>query len=728
MNKIQEPKAAIGQAIDRVEGRLKVTGRAKYASEFPVEGVVYAQGLNSTVAKGRITRIDTAEAERQPGVMKVITHQNALKLATPDEKLLKLDTKAIAPVLQSPEIHWYGEFVGVVVAETFEQAQHAARLVKFEYEKDEHRTEYKDAGEDDSYAPSEDMQHRRGDVEAGMAKADARVEVTYRTPVEHHHPMELHAVIAEWDGEKLKVYMPAQMVNDATIGISDTFQIPKENVHVISPFLGGGFGSKLQAQEHVMLGAMAAKMVDRPVQLTVTRQQMFTNTGLRQENFQRMQLGATRDGKLTALVHDTLSHTSTEKEYQEPCGAASKMLYQAPNARITHRLVPINLPYPWAMRAPGEATGAYALECALDELAWKLNMDPVELRIINDTQVDPSNDKPFSSRLLNECLRIGAKRFGWDERPKEPRSRREGNWLVGYGVSSASRAAPLQKSAAKIILERDGDNLQATVQTDATDIGTGSYTIIAQTAADYLGLPVERVAVELGNSDFPTSAGSGGSWGAASFTNGVRSACLNITDTLVTLAGHDSTQGDDLVTLMKKADLTRHEAEGSASPTEEFDDYSVYSFGANFAEVWVDADTGMSRLKRILSVGSAGTILNPKTAYSQVLGGLVMGLGMTFMEQSKVEPNHGNFITRSLSDYHVPVNLDLADIQVVFLPEEDKIANPMGVKGIGELGIVGVASALANAVFNATGKRMRDLPITPEKLIATELEPGLARK
>ena len=726
MQLTKEPKNVIGQAINRVDGKLKVTGRAKYASEFPVEGVVYAQGINSTVASGKITGIDTAEAEAQPGVIRVITHQNAMNLATHDGERLAIDTKSIAPVLQSDEVHWYGEFIGVVVAETFEQAQHAARLVKVSYAKREPTIEFREK-EGEAYRPTEDSDHVRGDVEAGMAEADATVDVTYRTPVEHHHPMELHAVIASWDGDEVEIYMPAQMVTDAVTGISKTFEIPAENVRVIAPYLGGGFGSKLMAQEHVMLGALAAKMVGKPVQLTVTRQQMFTNTGLRQENIQKMRLGATRDGKLTALVHDTLSHTAANKEYQEPCGAASKMLYNVPNSKVTHRLVPINLPYPWAMRAPGEATGSYALEAAMDEMAWKLKMDPVEFRIKNDTQHDLSVDKPFSSRLLTECFRIGAEKFGWSERPKQPRSRREGNWLVGYGVAAASRAAPLKESGAKVVLERDGDTINATVLSNATDIGTGSYTIIAQTAADYLKLPVERISVELGDSNFPESAGSGGSWGAASFTNGVRAACMACYDTLTTLAGLEAAEDDSLAQLMQKAGVDKHEALGMAGPTEAFGNYSVYSFGANFSEVWIDEDTGMFKLKRILNVGAAGTILNPKTAYSQVLGGLVMGLGMAFTEQSKVEKQYGNFITRSLADYHVPVNLDLADIQVVFLPEEDRIANPMGVKGIGELGITGVAGSLANAVFNATGKRMRDLPITPEKLLTTPIEADVAR-
>ena len=722
MSAIIEPKSAIGQAINRVDGKLKVTGRAKYASEFPVKGVVYAQALNSTIAKGKIISIDTSEAEKQKGVLKIITYQNAEKLAAFDKKLPALTPSSISPVLQSPEINFYGEFVGVVVAETFEQAQYAARLVKFEYKKDKPKINIEKLEEADTYQPNESSDYLRGDIEKGMAAADEKVEVTYNTPIENHHPMELHALIASWKGGMVEAYMCAQMVDNATITISETFKIPKENVRVIAPYIGGGFGSKLQAQEHVILAIMASRMVNRPVQLTLTRQQMFTNTGLRQHNEQRMRLGATRDGKLTAMVHETLSHTATFKEYQEQCGGVSKMLYKVANNQVTHRLLPMNLPYPWAMRAPGEATGSFALECAMDEMAWKLKMDPIEFRIKNDTQTDLSNDKPFSSRLLKECLRIGADKFGWKKRNMRPRSIKEGNWLVGYGVSAASRKAPFMKTSSKVKLELQNDKVFATVQMDATDIGTGSYTIIAQTAADYLGLPVERITVDLGDSNFPVTPGSGGSWGAASYSNGVRAACLNAMDALKKQAKVTDEERADVSALMKKAGISTHEAEGTSAPTEKYDDHSVYSFGANFSEVWVDEDTGMVRLKRMVNVGAAGNILNPKTAYSQVIGGLVMGYGMAFTEQTKVEPNYGNFITRTLADYHVPVNLDLANIEVTFLPEDDKIANPMGVKGIGELGITGVAASLANAVFNATGKRLRDLPMTPEKIISSAIE------
>ncbi|WP_020603083.1 xanthine dehydrogenase family protein molybdopterin-binding subunit [Spirosoma spitsbergense] len=719
-------KTGVGQAIDRVEGHLKVMGMAKYSTEFPVKNKVYGQGINSTIAKGEIVSIDTSEAEKLPGVLKVITYKNAEKLNTFDQVPTAISTTTIAPVLQSNKVHYYGEYIGLVVAETFEQAQHAARLVKFEYRKDPNPAIHLDKHEGKAYKPKDMEDYVLGNLEAGLSAADEVVDVTYTTPIEHQHPMELHAIIATWDNGKVMAYATQQMVNDATIAISDTFQIPKKNVRIISAFVGGGFGSKLNTERHVIMAVMAAKMVGKPVQVTVTRHQMFTNTGLRQFNIQKMKVGAKKDGTLTALAHETLSHTSPTQEFQEPCGQVTKMLYKVPNNRVTYRLVPLNIQTPFAMRAPGEATGSFALESAMDEMAWKLKMDPIDFRIKNDTQVDLSEKKPFSSRLLVECLRIGAEKFGWKERSMEPRTKRNGNWLIGYGVSAASRQAPYQKTNAKVILALEGNKVNATVRMDGTDIGTGSYTIIAQTASEYLKIPVEQVTVELGDSEFPVTPGSGGSWGAASYCNAVMAACENAVKTLRENRNIKEEEEVPLAKLLKRNQLKQFEADGSAEPSKEFNDHSVYSFGANFSEVWVDKDTGMYRIKRMVNVGAAGKILNPKTAYGQIIGGLTMGAGMVIAEQSRIEPNFGNFITRSFADYHVPVNLDMANIEVVFLPEDDKIANKMGVKGIGELGITSVAASIANAIFNATGKRMRELPITPEKLISAAVEPNVA--
>ena len=717
-------RSGTGEAINRVEGKLKVTGKAKYTSEFPVENKAYAQGINSTIAKGKIISVDTSEALAEKGVIDVLTFQNAPKVKTFEDEMNPIDTTSIAPVLQGPEVRYYGDYVGLVIAETLEQAQHAARLVRFEYEEEEADVIFENA-KSKAYKPEEESDYSRGDMDKGMADADETLEETYNTPIEHQHPMELHAVIGSYIDGKILAYASQQMIDNCVISIAKTFEIPEENIRVVAPYVGGGFGSKLKTQRHVIMALMASRKIGRPVQLTVTRSQMFTNTGLRQRNEQQIRMGAKNDGELTALSHEILSHTAINEEYQEPCGSISKMLYKVPNNLITHRLMPMNLQAPFAMRAPGEATGSFALESATDEMAWKLKMDPIDFRIKNDTQVDLSTDKPFSSRLMIECLRIGAEKFGWEKRNMEPRSNKQGNWLKGYGVSAASRKAPFQKSSSKVILELKDGKAFATVQMDATDIGTGSYTIVAQTASEHLGIPVERIKVELGDSRFPVTPGSGGSWGAASYTNGARMACQNaIRELKMKINLGDQQAG--IEQLLQIANLERFEAEGTAEPSEEFEKHSVYSFGANFSEVWVDPDTGMFRIKRMVNVGAAGKILNPKTAFGQIIGGLTMGAGMVIAEQSKVEPNFGNFITRSFADYHVPVNLDMANVEVVFLPEEDTIANEMGVKGIGELGITSVAASIANAIFNATGQRFRDLPITPDKIISTPLEVGVA--
>ncbi|MFL9843953.1 xanthine dehydrogenase family protein molybdopterin-binding subunit [Flavobacterium rhizosphaerae] len=715
--------SGVGQSVDRIDGRLKVTGMAKYASEFPVKNVIYAQGVNSTIAKGRIIAIDTAEAEKLPGVLKVITYKNAEKLKNYEKELTSFELETVAPVFQTNEIHYYGQYVACVVAETFEQAQYGCSLVKVMYEEDKADI-HMDKNRGKAFKPDKEADYSRGDMDKGMRDASAKVEETYTTPIEHQHPMELHAAIVSWEKNGVKMYASQQILAKAKKSIADTFMIPETNVQIIVPYVGGGFGSKLNIFKHVTMAVMASKMLGRPVQITVTRQQMFTNTGMRQFDEQKMRLGATKSGVLTALGHYTTSHCATNLQYYESCGNVSKMLYNTPNNEVTHRLIPLNIQVPNSMRAPGEATGSFALESAIDELAWKLNMDPIEFRIKNDTQTDLGAGKPFSSRLLTECLRIGADKFGWDKR-KAPGTNKKGNWLIGYGVSAASRRAPYMKTNARVIVElKDGKSF-ATIQMDGTDIGTGTYTILGQTASDYLKIPIENITVELGDSDFPVTPGSGGSWGAASYSNGVRKACENLISGLQQKAGGKAGNSDSVAGLMTKSKLSTFTAEGTAEPSEAFKNHSVFSFGANFTEVWVDKDTGMYRIKRMVNVASAGKIMNPKTAYSQVIGGLTMGAGMVIAEQSKIEPNYGNFITRTLADYHVPVNLDLANVDVVFLPEEDKIANEMGVKGIGELGITSVAASIANAIFNATGKRMRHLPITPEKLIMAKPEKGI---
>ena len=717
--------SGVGNPIDRIEGHLKVTGKAKYASEFPVENMVYAQGVNSTIAKGKITSIDTTAAENLEGVLAVITYKNAEKLKNYTKEMTDFSLTTIAPVFQDRQVYYYGQYIACVVAETFEQAQYACRLVKVTYE-EETPDIHLDKNKSKAYKPGDSADFTRGDMEAGMREAHVTLEETYTTPIEHQQPMELHAAIVSWNNAKVKMYANQQILDQATTSISETFNIPKEDVQIITPYIGGGFGSKLNVFKHITMATMASKMIGRPVQITVTRQQMFTNTGMRQFDEQKMRLGAKKDGSLTALAHHTTSHTAKNLQYFEACGNVSKMLYKTPNNAVTHRLIPLNIQCPSSMRAPGEATGSFALESAIDELAWKLKMDPIDFRIKNDTQVDMGEDKPFSSRLLKECLRIGADKFGWEKRKMQPRTNKNGNWLIGYGVSAASRRAPYMKTSAKVALELKQNAVNANLKMDATDIGTGTYTIVAQTVSEYLSIPVENVIVEIGDSEFPVTPGSGGSWGAASYCNGARKACENAIAELKKKQNIAESEEIEIAELLRQNNLSSFEAEGTVEPSEEYKKHSVFSFGANFTEVWVDKDTGMYRIKRMVNVGSAGKILNPKTAYGQIIGGLTMGAGMVITERTQVEPNYGNFITRTLADYHVPVNLDLANIDVIFLPEEDKIANEMGIKGIGELGITSVAASIANAIFNATGKRMRDLPITPEKLIEAGLEPGVA--
>ena len=717
--------SGVGNPIDRIEGHLKVTGKAKYASEFPVENMVYAQGVNSTIAKGKITSIDTTAAENLEGVLAVITYKNAEKLKNYTKEMTDFSLTTIAPVFQDRQVYYYGQYIACVVAETFEQAQYACRLVKVTYE-EETPDIHLDKNKSKAYKPGDSADFTRGDMEAGMREAHVTLEETYTTPIEHQQPMELHAAIVSWNNAEVKMYANQQILDQATTSISETFNIPKEDVQIITPYIGGGFGSKLNVFKHITMATMASKMIGRPVQITVTRQQMFTNTGMRQFDEQKMRLGAKKDGSLTALAHHTTSHTAKNLQYFEACGNVSKMLYKTPNNAVTHRLIPLNIQCPSSMRAPGEATGSFALESAIDELAWKLKMDPIDFRIKNDTQVDMGEDKPFSSRLLKECLRIGADKFGWEKRKMQPRTNKNGNWLIGYGVSAASRRAPYMKTSAKVALELKQNAVNANLKMDATDIGTGTYTIVAQTVSEYLSIPVENVIVEIGDSEFPVTPGSGGSWGAASYCNGARKACENAIAELKKKQNIAESEEIEIAELLRQNNLSSFEAEGTVEPSEEYKKHSVFSFGANFTEVWVDKDTGMYRIKRMVNVGSAGKILNPKTAYGQIIGGLTMGAGMVIAERTQVEPNYGNFITRTLADYHVPVNLDLANIDVIFLPEEDKIANEMGIKGIGELGITSVAASIANAIFNATGKRMRDLPITPEKLIEAGLEPGVA--
>lgn len=701
---------AIGEAINRIEGVLKVTGRANFSLDFPVQNAAYGYLIKSEIASGKILSIDTKAAEKAEGVVGVITHENALKLT------LSRGLRGGA-ILQDPDIEYYGENIGVVVAETFEQARFAARLIKVTYQKTNAVVDFEKAK--DQAVRSKDREDEiRGDVDKAFAEAEFKVDETYITPIEHHHPMAPHATVAVWDGEdKLTLYNESQIVNGVQYAVATTFGLKPENVRIITPHIGGGFGSKGGAWGHVIVTAMAAKILKRPVRLGLTRQMMVNSVGLRQKNIQNLKLSATKDGKITALAHETTTHCAINEEFIEPCGDVSEHMYASPNSKITYKVVPMNIILPTYTRAPGKSTGSFALESAMDELAYKLKLDPVEFRIKNEPETDPSSGKPFSSRSLVECLRKGAEAFGWSKRKFEPRSVRVGDYLIGYGVGCGTYPARQRETSALVKLKREGDTVNASVELAASDLGTGTYTILAQVAAETLGIPMNRVGIKIGDSSLPPAAGSVGSVGAASFANAVADACEKITDELIEKSGKEYFVRPTASDVMLGEKYDEFESRTDAKPLEIAQKYASLAFNANFAEVWVSDSTGMVRVKNFVSATGAGRILNPKTSQSQMIGGEIWGIGQALSEESEIDPRWGNFVTRSYADYHIPSNLDIGDMQTIFVNEEDKFVNKLGIKGIGEVGIVGVAAAVANAIFNATGKRIRKLPITPDKLV-----------
>lgn len=704
----------IGQAISRIDGLLKVTGTAQYTTDFPVNNISYGYLVKSTIAAGRIVDIDTGNAEKSAGVLAVITHKNAPKLK-PNNSLRG------GGILQNDKIEFHGQNIGVVVAETFEQARYAARLIKVNYEKTEARVDFKKYEKTASKPKAEDRQDAvRGDVDTAFRDADFKIDEVYETPIEHHNPMAPHATIAIWEADdKLTLYNESQVVNGVQNTVAVSFALKPENVRVFTPHVGGGFGSKGGAWGHVIITAIAAQMVKRPVKLALTRQMMFNSVGLRQRNLQHLRLAATKDGKLTAIEHETTTHSAISSEFIEPCGDGTKIMYASPNSRVSYRVAPMNIILPTFQRAPGKSTGSFALESAIDELAYKLKIDPVEFRLKNEPDKDPSNGKPWSSRSVVECLKKGAEVFGWTKRKMEPGQNRWGDYLIGYGVACATYPSRQRDSSAIVKLTRSsgGGDVTASIELAASDLGTGTHTILAQTAADGLGLPVNKIGVKIGDSSLPPAAGSVGSVGAASFANAVNDACVKITDELIAKSGKKFFVRPTAMQMMISENLSEFQTRVDAKPPQEADKYSANAFNANFAEVWVNDSTGMVKVPRFVSATGAGKILNPKTSHSQVIGGVIWGIGMALTEESILDPRWGNFVTRSFADYHVPSNLDVGSIETIFIDEEDKFVNKMGIKGIGEVGIAGVAAAIANAIFNAAGKRVRNLPITPDKLL-----------
>jgi len=709
---MNERKKNIVQAISRIDGLLKVTGAAEYATDYKIKNPAHAFIFKSTIAAGRIVDIDPSEAEKSAGVLTVITHKNAPKLN------LNGGIRG-GGLLQNGQVEYFGQNIGVIVAETFEQARFAARLIRVNYEKAEAKVDFEKHEKEAVRPKAEDRKDAvRGDVETALRAAEYKIEAVYETPIEHHQPMAPHATVAVWEAaDKLTLYNESQVVNGVQNSIAQTFNLKPENVRVITPHIGGGFGSKGGAWGHVVLAAIAAQVIKRPVRLVLTRQMMFNSVGLRQRNKQTLRLAATKNGKLTALAHETVTHCAINGEFVEPCGDCSKLMYDAPNSLISYRVAPMNIIIPTYTRGPGKSTGSFALESAIDELTYQLKIDPVEFRLKNEPAKDPSNGKPWSSRSVVECLRKGAEVFGWDKRKFEPRSNRQGNYLIGYGVACGTYPARQRDTSALVKLARSGGDVRASIELAASDLGTGTHTILAQMAADALQLPMTKIGVKIGDSSLPPAAGSVGSVGAASFANAVNDACVQAINELQAKTNRQWFVAPTAAQLMEAANLSEFQTRVNAKPPAEAANYSAHSFNANFAEVWVNDSTGMVKVPRFVAVTGAGRILNPKTSRSQIIGGVIWGIGMALTEESLLDSRWGNFVTRSFADYHIPSNLDIGEIETIFIEEEDKIVNKLGVKGIGEVGITGVAAAVANAIFNATGKRVRNLPITPDKLL-----------
>ena len=710
----------IGKPTDRIEGKLKTCGQAPYAYEQHdvVANQAYGFMVGSAIAKGRIANIDLAQAKAAPGVLAIVTAANAGKLGKG-----KYNS---AHLLAGPDIQHYHQAVALVVAETFEQARAAAQLVKVDYVTAKGEFDLASVRDQGVEQKEELPDVKHGDFATAFAAAPVQFDQTYTTPDQSHAMMEPHATLAAWQGDQLTLWTSNQMIAWSVSDIAETLGLPKEKVRLISPYIGGGFGGKLFIRADAILAALGARMANRPVKVALARPQMANNTTHRPATIQRIRMGATADGKLTAIAHEGWSG-NLEDGKVEVAAQPSQLLYAGANRLVTMRVAPLDLPEGNSMRAPGETPGLMALEIAMDEMAEQLNLDPVQFRILNDTQVDPvKTERPFSQRRLIECLQTGAEKFGWNKRNPQPGSRREGRWLIGMGVGAAIRNNLLLKSGARVRLERDG---KITVETDMTDIGTGSYTIIAQTAAEMMGVPLEDVVVRLGDSNFPVSSGSGGQFGANCSTAGVYAACVKLREAVAGKLGMAAAEAefvDGQVRAGGKSVPLRHAAENGVVQAEdsiEFADlaeqYQQSTFGAHFVEVAVDAATGEVRVRRMLAVCAAGRILNPKAARSQVIGAMTMGVGAALMEELAVDKQLGFFVNHDLAGYEVPVHADIPHQEVIFLDETDPISSPMKAKGVGELGICGVSAAVANAIYNATGARVREYPITLDKILSS---------
>lgn len=684
----------IGSPLDRVDGPAKASGSATFSGEYNPADLAYAEIAVSGIAHGRIRRLDADAARKAPGVLLVMTHENAPRVEAGKQQ----DNDPLLALLQDDRVRFDRQPIAVIVAQTPEQARDAASRLHVEYAQERAHTAMAHAPvREPKQFLGEDLQYTRGDPERAFPGCAVKIERTYSTPVHHHNPIEAHTTIAQWEGDRLTVYDSTQFISGVRRRLAYVFGIDEEQVRVVCRFVGGGFGCKGTAWSHVPLAAMSAKMLQRPVRIELPRALMYGFVGFRPRTVQTMSLGADREGRLGALMHDTLAQTAEHDDWIETSGLFSRNLYAVTDYRMTHRLARLHTSRPTFTRAPGESTGSFAMECAMDELANELGIDPIELRLRNYADRDPGDGKPFSSKSLRECYHTGAQRFGWHRRSREPASMRSDRKMRGIGMATASYPAWRSNASAYIRMDADGNVL---VQSGTQELGTGSYTVFSQIVAQVLGIPIERVTFELGDTLLPRAPISAGSQSAASVGNAVYVAASNLREKLRERRGNEPV-----------------DACADVEPDDSEEEYSTHAFGAQFAEVEIDADFGEVRVSGFTGVFACGRVLNAKTARSQLVGGITWGIGMALMERTECDARTGRVMNANLVDYHVPVNADVPDIDVVLLEERDEHVNPLGIKGIGEIGITGAAAAIANAVYNACGKRIRDLPITPEKLL-----------
>ncbi|MXV49912.1 molybdopterin-dependent oxidoreductase [Pedobacter sp. HMF7647] len=736
MKDLSSNNKSIVDGPSRVDGKHKVTGKARYAAEHPIDGMLYGVLVDSTIAKGTIASIDSKAAEWAPGVKAVISHLNSPKIPGYDDKFYGLK------VFFNNKVLFYGQPVALVVADSFERALHAATLVKVTYNKDKSETSV-DKNLANAKLPGNPRMkdYVRGEADA-YKKAEVSLEEEYLMPLEVHNPMELHAIIAHWlADDKVKVYDKTQGIKDTQESISKTFKLPQENVQVIAEYVGGGFGSALRTWPHEIAALLGAKKTGRPVKLVLNRMQMFTMVGYRPYTRMKMGLGATKDGKLTGITHEATAQTSRYEEFTEATVNMSKFMYKCANANTRYRLVQMDVSVPTWMRGPGEATGSFALECAMDELAYKLDLDPLEFRMKNYAEVDPENGKPFSSKHLDEAYKLGAEKIGWYDRNRKPASMKEDGMLVGYGMSSGTFGAFRWEATASARINADGTLV---VQSAVSDCGPGTATSMVQIASESFGIDASKTSFILGDSALPPGPTQGGSGTTSALGSAVFDTCLALKKQLheIAAAEQDSPlyqskfedvkfeDGDILLSRSKKVaitDLLKKKNVPSIAVTleskgnEELQKYSMYSFSVHFAKVHVHPLTGVVRVVQVATVADSGKIISEKTAAGQMIGGVTGGIGMALTEEGVFDDRFGKFINNNLADYHVPVHADVPHIDTIFINKPDPIINPMGAKGMGEIALIGFAAAIANAVYHATGKRIRELPITPDKVMGAEV-------